>query len=112
MERLVLEALDWRLTFATPWDFVHFWIPHTERTVDKKGFKALCNVALERCVRGERLHLIVLFAFELKQLAFMWAFCHDTVASARASCEGVSGLTWSRGSMRFMASEHGGGNGF
>jgi len=53
MERLVLEALQWRLTYATGWDFTAFWTPFTERSVDKGQFKALCDEALGRCVKEE-----------------------------------------------------------
>ena len=52
MEKLVLEALDWRLSYATAWDFTAFWTDFTDRSTDKKQFKTLCDEALGRCVKG------------------------------------------------------------
>lgn len=53
MEKLVLEALDWRLSYATAWDFTAFWTDFTDRSTDKKQFKTLCDEALGRCVKED-----------------------------------------------------------
>lgn len=49
-EALVLNTLRWRISYATPYDAVHYWVMRLHRNMDRAKFIMLCEEAIGKSI--------------------------------------------------------------